>query len=183
MRRTRGGAFHADGLPASMKVRRGGRLQVAVIVNPAAGGGRMGRIWPAAEAVLSRRFASIAVAITQGPGDGRRLAAEFTRQGMELIVAAGGDGTASEVADGMLTAAARARAPDLALLPVGTGSDLAHSLGIGRDFADAMKPSRPARRASWMRHRSLTGWRTARKNDATSSTSRASAYRPTSRVR
>jgi diacylglycerol kinase (ATP) len=110
-------------------------LQVAVIVNPAAGGGRMGRIWPAAEAVLSRRFASIAVAITQGPGDGRRLAAEFTRQGMELIVAAGGDGTASEVADGMLTAAAGARAPDLALLPVGTGSDLARSLGIGRDFA------------------------------------------------
>ena len=111
-------------------------MQVAVIVNPAAGGGRMGRVWPAAQAALSRRLAPLHVAVTQGPGDGRRLAAEFTRRGMELIVAAGGDGTASEVADGILNAAAAgATGPDLALLPVGTGSDLARSLGISRDFA------------------------------------------------
>src|SRR5690606_5313175 len=79
--------FHGDASPASMRVWRGKvDLQVAVIVNPAAGGGRMGRVWPAAQAALSRRLAPLHVAVTQGPGDGRRLAAEFTRRGMELIV-------------------------------------------------------------------------------------------------
>lgn len=95
----------------------------------------MGRLWPSAQAALARRLAPINVAMTQGPGDGRRLAADFARQGMELIIAAGGDGTASEVADGILNAAAAgAKTSDLALLPVGTGSDLARSLGISRDF-------------------------------------------------
>lgn len=111
-------------------------MRIAVIVNPAAGGGRMRRMWPAAEAALSRRFGEIEVAVTQRSGEARNLAADFVRQGVELIIAAGGDGTASEVADGILTAAPDCRAiPDLALLPVGTGSDLARSLGYAGDFS------------------------------------------------
>lgn len=124
-------------------------MRIAVIVNPAAGGGRMRRMWPAAEVALSRRFGQIEVAVTQRSGEARGLAADFARQGVELIIAAGGDGTASEVADGILTAAPDCRTiPDLALLPVGTGSDLARSLGHAGDFdvlaeAIATRPPRP----------------------------------------
>lgn len=124
-------------------------MRIAVIVNPAAGGGRMRRMWPAAEAALSRRFGPLEIAVTQRSGDGRGLAADLTRQGVDLIIAAGGDGTASEVADGILTAAPDCRAiPELSLLPVGTGSDLGRSLGFVGDFdvlaeAIATRPPRP----------------------------------------
>lgn len=95
----------------------------------------MSRMWPAAEAALSRRFGALEIAVTRHAGDGRGLAAQFARQGVDLIVAAGGDGTASEVADGILTAAPDCRAiPDLSLLPVGTGSDLGRSLGFAGDM-------------------------------------------------
>lgn len=124
-------------------------MRIAVIVNPAAGGGRMRQMWPAAEAALSRRLGPLEIAATQRSGDGRGLAADFTRQGVELIIAAGGDGTASEVADGILTAAPECRVlPELSLLPVGTGSDLGRSLGFAGSFdvlaeAIATRPPRP----------------------------------------
>lgn len=129
--------FYNGALPANMlDRRRRGRLRVAVIVNPAAGGGRMGRMWPAAEAALTAALGRLDVAVTQRPGDGRALAAAFTRQDVDVIIAAGGDGTASEVVDGMMKdAASRPKLPDLALLPVGTGSDLGRSLGVERDPA------------------------------------------------
>jgi len=124
-------------------------LRVAVIVNPAAGGGRMQRMWAPAEAALSRRLGPLEIAVTQRRGDGRGLAGDFARDGVELIIAAGGDGTASEVADGILSAAFESQViPDLALLPVGTGSDLGRSLGYAGDFdvlaeAIATRPPRP----------------------------------------
>lgn len=46
------------------------------------------------------------------------------------MVAAGGDGLASEVARGLLSAPAEGDRPAFGLLPLGTGNDLARALGI-----------------------------------------------------
>ena len=68
-------------------------------------------------------------------GDAERLALDFAALGYDLVIAAGGDGTASEVADGLLQAAGeQGRRPDLALLPCGTGIDFARGLGLPRDL-------------------------------------------------
>lgn len=62
-------------------------------------------------------------------------AATAREQGFELVVACGGDGTASAVANGLLGAwAANQRSPPtLALLPLGTGNDLCRTLAVPLD--------------------------------------------------
>jgi YegS/Rv2252/BmrU family lipid kinase len=74
---------------------------------------------------------------TRGPRDAERLAREGVRAGIERIVVAGGDGTLSEVASGLL-AADLARYAQIGLLPFGTGGDFARSLGIPRDLDGAV---------------------------------------------
>lgn len=60
-----------------------------------------------------------------------RAAADSGR--FEVVVAAGGDGTAREVASGVLGSAAAAT--PVALMPLGTGNDLAHMAGVGTAVA------------------------------------------------
>jgi diacylglycerol kinase family enzyme len=65
---------------------------------------------------------------TAGHGDGETLALKAASDGYAIVAAAGGDGTVHEVANGIL----RAARPDVALavLPVGSANDYAHSLGL-----------------------------------------------------
>ncbi|HSN97445.1 MAG TPA: diacylglycerol kinase family protein, partial [Candidatus Nanopelagicales bacterium] len=55
--------------------------------------------------------------------------------GVDLVVAAGGDGTIHEVVQGLMASPAR---PHLGVLPLGTGNDLARTLGIPADPAEAV---------------------------------------------
>lgn len=61
--------------------------------------------------------------------DARALAASAVDSGIELVVAAGGDGTIHAVVEGL---ASRAFGATLGVLPLGTGNDLARSLGVER---------------------------------------------------
>jgi len=71
--------------------------------------------------------------LTQAPGDEARLATEAIARGFRHIVAVGGDGTWSNVGNAILRSGVPAR---LALVPGGTGCDLAKTLGIPpRDVA------------------------------------------------
>lgn len=67
---------------------------------------------------------------TTQPGDARRVAGEAVEEGVERIIAAGGDGTISEVVNGI---APHFSSVELAILPFGTGNDLARSIGIRPD--------------------------------------------------
>ncbi len=66
-------------------------------------------------------------ALTRGPGDEARLATEAIARGFRRIVAVGGDGTWSNVANAILRTGVPAK---LGLVPGGTGCDLAKTLGI-----------------------------------------------------
>lgn len=108
-------------------------MKIGVVLNPAAGGGRMQLEWPFFADALAQHFGAFEMRRTTGPGDASRLAAALAAEGCELVIAAGGDGTVSEVADGLLKhAAAGGGAAALAVASVGTGCDFAIAMGIPR---------------------------------------------------
>jgi len=114
-------------------------MQVGVVLNPVAGGGRIKSRWGEVSAALGRHFDGPVVRRTLAAGDATVLARQLALGGCDLVVAAGGDGTVSEVADGLLQAMAETgRAVQLGILPCGTGSDFAHGLGLGRMAHDAV---------------------------------------------
>lgn len=63
-------------------------------------------------------------------GDGCELARRALAEGFERIIVAGGDGSISQVVNGIAPHFARA---EIAILPLGTGNDLARSLGVPLD--------------------------------------------------
>jgi diacylglycerol kinase (ATP) len=111
--------------------------RILVIVNPRSAGGATHRRWSPIEARLRDALGALEVEFTRGPRDAERLAREGVRAGVELVIAAGGDGTASEVAAGLL-GADLARYAEIALLPLGTGGDLLRGLGLSRDVDAAI---------------------------------------------
>jgi diacylglycerol kinase (ATP) len=103
-----------------------------VILNPAAGQGRAERLWPGMAGRVRALGVSFTQAVTCGPGDAIELARQAVEAGAARIVVAGGDGTLNEVVNGCVRARVEGtRLPELALLPIGTGTDFARGLGIG----------------------------------------------------
>lgn len=118
----------------------GTRMRIGAVMNPVAGGGRMRHEWPRFADALRRRFGDFELRATGRPGDASSMARDLARQGVDVVLAAGGDGTVSEVADGILRHAAEGgAAPALALAPVGTGSDFAGAFGIPRSAEDCVR--------------------------------------------
>ncbi|WP_352980396.1 diacylglycerol kinase family protein [Mesorhizobium sp. M1227] len=115
-------------------------MKVAVVLNPIAGGGRLKRHWPEVAASLKRHFGDFELRETQAEGDAERLALDLAAIGFELVIAAGGDGTASEVADGLLKAFRESgRMAEFGLLPCGTGIDFARGLGLSNNVDLTLK--------------------------------------------
>ena len=114
-------------------------MKVGVIMNPVAGGGRLRRHWPEIAAALTSAFGDFDLRETQAAGDGSTLALDLAANGCGLVIAAGGDGTLSEVADGLINAAAEGRAAALGVLPCGTGTDFARGLGLDGGFDAAIR--------------------------------------------
>ena len=107
------------------------RSRALVIVNPAAGRTRSSRRrLDRIVAGLERRDCA-AVVHWAGPeaGDAERLAREAAPD-IDIVVAAGGDGTINAVANGLALAA---RDVPLAVLPFGTANVLAREIGLPRD--------------------------------------------------
>ena len=110
-------------------------MVVGVVVNPIAGSGRARREWPGIERVLRSRLGSLDVKQTSEPGEACDLARQLAMAGAELVIATGGDGTVSETVDGLMQAReATGHATDLAVVPVGTNTDLARGLGLITDI-------------------------------------------------
>ena len=105
-----------------------------VIINPESAGGATGAAWPKIASELASRFGPFTPRFTTQPGEGIELAATAARKGTKLIIACGGDGTISEVANGILSVDSDS---ELGILPSGTGGDFRKTLGIPTRPADA----------------------------------------------
>ena len=77
----------------------------------------------------------IEVRVTSEKGDGRRFVAEAGE--VDLLIAAGGDGTLNEVVHGLMDLSTVAR-PVLGVVPLGTANDFATGCGIPRDPEEAL---------------------------------------------
>lgn len=108
-----------------------------VIANPAAAGGEGRRRWNRIAERMQRRLGSLELAWTEAAGDAERLAREAA-DSRPLVVAFGGDGTASEVARGLAAAADSGKA-EFGILPCGTGNDFAAAAGIPRGLPEAVE--------------------------------------------
>jgi len=111
-----------------------------VIVNPASRNGAAGRRFRKAESAVREALGDVEVERTRRPRDAERIAREAVRAGVERLLVAGGDGTLSEVATGLL-AADLAGYATIGLLPLGTGGDFARTLGV-RDLDAALDVTR-----------------------------------------
>src|SRR6266480_1703488 len=98
-----------------------------VIANPSSASGATGRAWPRLASDLRSHFGEFQVSFTARRGDAEAIATEAARTGSKLIIACGGDGTISEVANGILNSG---NDVELAILPSGTGGDFRRTLNI-----------------------------------------------------
>jgi lipid kinase YegS len=88
-------------------------------------------------AVLGQREVGhrIDVRVTWEKGDARRFVSQASK--VELLIAAGGDGTLNEVVNGLMDLSIDAR-PVLGVVPLGTANDFAIGCGIPRDPEKAL---------------------------------------------
>ena len=105
-----------------------------LIVNPASAAGRTGRHFDRIARAVTNALGDFRAVFTHRKGEATALARDAARHGERLVVAVGGDGTASEVVDGILQAGGAIPAEVLfGCIPRGTGGDLRRSLGWPED--------------------------------------------------
>jgi YegS/Rv2252/BmrU family lipid kinase len=95
-----------------------------VILNPVAGRGRVRREWPRMAERLRAAGVAFDLVETGAPGAGVGIA-ESAALRYDAVIAAGGDGTVHEVANGLLRAGAGAA---FGVLPLGSGDDFVKML-------------------------------------------------------
>lgn len=108
---------------------------IPLIYNPASAGGHGEVKFQQAKAALALHDIHVEGIESLHPGHAIELAKDLADHGAELILAVGGDGTHSEVANGVLRAA---NSPILGFLPGGTGNDFLRDFGV-TDIHEAAK--------------------------------------------
>jgi diacylglycerol kinase (ATP) len=106
-----------------------------IIVNPAAGKGKVAKKWKQIEQILQELKFSYSIQFTERRGHAMRLVDDAVLKGHRNILGIGGDGTNNEICNGILT---QKHCPSLeinyALLPIGTGNDWARQYKISHDI-------------------------------------------------
>ena len=102
--------------------------KVKVILNPMAD---MGNAWKVANDLrpILNEYGNADWSGTVYPTHATELARQAGEQGYDMIIAMGGDGTVHEVVNGIMQLSENQR-PILGIVPVGSGNDFAHAIGI-----------------------------------------------------
>ena len=111
--------------------------KVKLILNPMAD---MGRAWKAANdlrPIVQEFKGDISWSGTVYPTHAIELARQAAAEGCDLVIALGGDGTAHEVVNGLMQVPEDKR-PVLGVVPIGSGNDFAHALGVPKKADHAL---------------------------------------------
>jgi diacylglycerol kinase (ATP) len=111
--------------------------KVKLIVNPNAD---MGQAWRNAADLrpVVEEFGGADWTGTVYPTHAIELARQAAEEGYELIISAGGDGTAHEVINGLMQVSPERR-PRLGIVPLGSGNDFSHAVGMNPQPALALR--------------------------------------------
>lgn len=109
-------------------------MRVTLIVNPHSGRGAAARVAGTVASTLRAAVPGLVATVTADAAATSRLAAQVVRRGDDVLAVLGGDGTAHLAAQ-----AVAGSGTALAVLPSGTGNDLAVALGIPTDPVDAAR--------------------------------------------
>jgi YegS/Rv2252/BmrU family lipid kinase len=113
------------------------QLRHKVIFNPAAARGKAGGRVPEVERLLRNYGVRYELVRTERPLHAVELAARAGAEGFDVAVAAGGDGTANEVLNGLMRVReGGAKPPALGLLCIGRGNDFAYGAGVPVGLAE-----------------------------------------------
>jgi YegS/Rv2252/BmrU family lipid kinase len=97
---------------------------MVIVFNPVAGRRRAALLWRVLDVLVANGI-RLDLAETHRAGHAEALAREAAQGGAHMVVAAGGDGTIAEVANGLMGSGAR-----LGVIPLGTANVLAHELAL-----------------------------------------------------
>lgn len=115
-------------------------MTAKIILNPYAGRWRAQQALPDLKRACAEVGLDYDLVVTEGPGHGIELARQATLAGYSPIVSAGGDGSISEVVNGMLQAAnGEQPRPPLGVIPLGSADDFADMLSLPQDITAACR--------------------------------------------
>lgn len=114
-------------------------MKYMIIYNPSSGReAASNKVMQAARYLLEKQEAEVTLYATKKKDDAMNKATEACREGYDLIIACGGDGTVHEVINGIMACENRSK---LAIFPAGTINDFAEQLGLPsnpEDVADLL---------------------------------------------
>jgi YegS/Rv2252/BmrU family lipid kinase len=110
-----------------------------IIVNPYAGRWKAKAAIPAIECACEDIGLDYDLVVTEGPEHGIELAREAALAGFSPIVSAGGDGSISEVVNGLVQAAGDETAGPFGIIPLGSADDFADNLGLEKGVEGACR--------------------------------------------
>lgn len=118
------------------------------VVNPHSANGRTGKAWPEIKALAEKTLGEVKFGFTERQWHACELSSAAIRDGYELIVSVGGDGTNNEVVNGFFAEGKPLNpAAVFAVVCSGTGSDLIRTMQVPRDFRESVPllPGLPTR--------------------------------------
>lgn len=110
--------------------------KIKLILNPVANHGRSIQIASDLRPLAAEHKADWST--SEYPGHAIELTRQAGEQGYDLVVAVGGDGTVHEVINGLMQVPEKKR-PAFGIVPLGSGNDFAHILGLPTEPALAMQ--------------------------------------------
>lgn len=111
--------------------------KVKVILNPYANRWRAGSRIDEVQAALAAVSLHPEITLTEKPREAIALAETAAAETYEAVIAAGGDGTLNEVANGLLRVAGDGPTVPFGVLPIGTANDFSDMVGLPRDLGAA----------------------------------------------
>jgi diacylglycerol kinase (ATP) len=116
-------------------------LPAKVILNPYAGRWTALQRRQEVEEVLKSHRINYDLVSTEYPEHGVELAAQAARQGYDPIIAAGGDGSISEVVNGIMQATPNTQPAliSVGIIPLGSANDFCDNMGIPKEIEAAVQ--------------------------------------------
>ncbi|MBN1196049.1 MAG: diacylglycerol kinase family lipid kinase [Candidatus Aminicenantes bacterium] len=116
--------------------------RVHLVVNPFSARGRTAERWETIREAVRQYYREFKYVFTERPLQATEIVRELLRDGFDLIIGVGGDGTLNEIANGFFVEnnhCAINGDASLGMIPSGTGSDFIRGLKISRDLKASLQ--------------------------------------------